>query len=238
MSTRFSKKETDPWRISTQEANHMLQEQDRIEIKKRLEEMKGPVRLAFFTQQLAGTCQYCSETEQLLKQVSELSDKLTLDIYNFVNDKEEVDKFGIDKIPATVIMGDEDMGIRFYGIPSGYEFAAFLEIVLKVSAGESGLTEVSVKKLEKIKDPAHIQVFTTPTCPYCPGAAMVAHMLAMSNPNIKADVVEISEFPAMAQKYSVMGVPKTVVNENHSFEGALPEDQFVDEVAKAAGSKD
>ena len=67
----------------------MLQEQDKVEIKKRLDEMAEPVKLAFFTQQLAGTCQFCSETEQLLKEVAALSEKLTLEIYNFVTDKEE-----------------------------------------------------------------------------------------------------------------------------------------------------
>jgi len=211
----------------------MLQEQDKIEIKKRFDEMTEPITLAFFTQQLAGTCQYCAETEHLLKEVAELSEKLTLNIYNFVTDKEQVEEYGIDKIPATVIMGEKDSGVRFYGIPSGYEFTAFLDTISKISAGESGLAENNRKKLEAIKGPLHIQVFTTPTCPYCPGAAITAHMLAMENEHITSDVVEISEFPTMAQKYSVMGVPRTVINEKHSFEGALPEEMFVEEVLKA-----
>jgi len=211
----------------------MLKDEDKKEIQNRLNEMGGPVRLVFFTQQLAGTCQYCSETEHLLKEVTELSDHLTLEVANFITDKVKVDSYKIDKIPATVIESSQDYGIRFYGIPTGYEFASFLETILKVSSEVSGLTVKMKEQLKDLKKPAHIQVFVTPTCPYCTQAALTAYQLAIENENITSDVIEISEFPHLAQKYNVMGVPKVVINENHSFEGALPEHLFVEQVLKS-----
>lgn len=212
----------------------MLKEEDKKEIQDRLAGMKDSVKLLFFTQQLAGTCQYCTETERLLKEVTELSDKLELEVWNFITDKENVESYGIDKIPATVTEGKKDYGIRFYGIPTGYEFATFLEVILRVSAGDSGLAENLKSQLKSVSKSIHIQVFVTPTCPYCTQAALTAQLLAMENENIKADIIEVTEFPQLGQKYSVMGVPKVVINETHSFEGAVPENVFVEHVLSAA----
>lgn len=216
----------------------MLQENDKIQIKERLKELSEPVTLSFFTQQVIGKCQFCSETEILLKEVSELSDKLRLEIHNFVTDSDLAEKYNIDKIPATAIIGKSDYGIRFYGIPSGYEFVTFLETLLMVSNAKTGLPELAVQKINKILSPVKIQVFVTPTCPYCPRAAITAIQFAIENSLISASVVEISEFPYIAQKYSVMGVPKVVINETHSFEGALPENIFLDKIMETIKNDD
>ena len=117
-----------------------------------------------------------------------------------------------------------------YGIPTGYEFASFLEAILNVSSEVTGLSDKMKDQLKRIKKPVHIQVFVTPTCPYCTQAALMAYQLAIENENITADVVEITEFPHLAQKYNVMGVPKVVINENHFFEGALPEHLFIEHI--------
>ena len=211
----------------------MLKEEDKKAVRDRLEQMTDSVKLIFFTQQLAGTCQYCTETEQLLKEVTELSDQLDLEVNNYITDKEKVDTLGIDKIPATAINGAEDYGIRFYGIPSGYEFATLLEAILRVSSGESGLPDNLKTQLEEVAKPVHIQVFVTPTCPYCSRAGLTAIQMALENTFITSDIVEVTEFPQLGQKYGVMGVPKVVINEDHGFEGAVPENLFVEHVLNA-----
>jgi hypothetical protein len=63
----------------------------------------------------------------------------------------------------------------------------------------------------------------------------LAHHLAVASDLIRADCVEANEFPDLSQRYMVVAVPKTVINERASFEGALPETQFVDEVLRAVG---
>ena len=211
----------------------MLRDEDKTEIRKRLEDMKNPVKIVLFTQKVAAECQYCSETETLLNEVTELSDKLELEVLSFVSDKEAKEEYNVDKIPALIIRNEKDYGIRYYGIPSGYEFATLLEIVLAVSEGSSGLSDDAKETIKKINKPLHIQVFVTPTCPYCPRAAIMGYFLAMENEFITSDTIEVSEFPQMGQKYEVMGVPKIVMNEDHSFEGALPEPQFIEQVVNS-----
>jgi glutaredoxin-like protein len=138
-----------------------LQENERKEIKEILLEIKEPVKLVYFTQELE--CQFCRETRQLLEELKELSEKLSLEVYNFQLDQEKVAQYKIDKIPATVVEGEKDYGIRFYGIPSGYEFSSLLESILLVSQKESGLSSASKEKVKTIDQPVHLQVFVTPT---------------------------------------------------------------------------
>jgi glutaredoxin-like protein len=198
-----------------------------------LEKLPRTVKLTYFTQELE--CQFCRETHQLMNELKELGNgKIDLEVYNFVNDKEQVEKFNIDKIPAiAVTAGDKDFGIRYYGIPSGYEFSSILEDIQEVAAGEPSVSEETREAIQKITQPIHLQVFVTPTCPYCPGAVLMAHKLAMLNENITADMVEATEFPHLSMKYNVRGVPRTVIGEDHAIEGALPEPNFVQKVLSA-----
>ena len=139
----------------------ILDERDRREVQAQLSVLTGPVKLVNFTQELA--CQYCGETEQLLREVTDLSEKINLEVYNFQLDKEKVAQYRVDKIPATVVEGSKDHGIRFYGIPLGYEFVPFLEAIKDVSRGGTDLTPETRAALAGIQEPIHLQVFTTPT---------------------------------------------------------------------------
>ncbi len=213
-----------------------LDEKAQNEIRRRFANLTNPVRIINFTQTLE--CQYCKETRQILEELAALSDKITLEVYNFVTDKDKVAEYNIDKIPATIIASPEkDYGIRYYGIPSGYEFASLLEDIEMISIGKHNLSNETVEKLKTINEPVHIQVFVTPTCPYCPRAVVTGHQFAFVNENIKADMVEATEFPHLSIKYNVRGVPRIVINETHHFEGAMPEEMYIDEVVKAVGER-
>ena len=207
-----------------------LKDEDKKFVIEKLSEMSDKVKIVFFTQQLE--CSFCKETHQLLEELTGLSDKLSLEIYNFQIDKKIVEKYGVNKIPAVVLLRKDgtDTGIKFYGIPSGYEFSSLLEDIVDISNRKHGFSDNILRELEAIDKPVHIQVFVTPTCPYCPSAVRTAHRLALANKNITADMIEATEFPYLSQKYSIRGVPKSVINENWSLEGAVPEQMFVEKI--------
>ena len=139
----------------------LMSEEIREETLKFLGEMKHAVRVIVFTQEFE--CQYCTETRSLLEEVAALSDKIELQVFDFQKDENEVKKYGIDKIPAVVIEGEVDYGIRYFGIPAGYEFSALIEDIELVSRGETDLTDTTRQALKSLSDPVHIQVFVTPT---------------------------------------------------------------------------
>ena len=133
----------------------------RQELGRRFKDIEHPVRIINFTQTLE--CQFCEQTRQLLEEVASTSEKVTLDVYNFQTDKDVAREYSIDKIPATVIEGQKDYGIRFYGIPSGYEFGNLVDAIERVGDGDSGLDDATRERLATLADPVHLQVFVTPT---------------------------------------------------------------------------
>jgi glutaredoxin-like protein len=213
----------------------MIADNDREKLRLYLEKgMKDDVRLVMFTQEVE--CEFCRETREIVQLLSSLSGKIKAEVYDFVADAERARELKVDKIPALVPLGKRDYGIRFYGIPSGYEFMSLVDAIIDVSTGTADLSEGTKRAIKAISRPIHIQVFVTPTCPYCQRAVRLAHKLAVENENIRADMVESVEFLQMAQRYGVMAVPKIVMNEKIEFVGALPEEHFVEHLMMAATS--
>ena len=209
----------------------LIKDEQQKQLKELFKKLKNNVKLVYFTQEME--CPFCKEARELLEDISSLSDgKVSLDVYDFVNDKDKVEKYKIDKIPATVVEGEKDYGIRFYGIPAGYEFTSLISSIMAVSNKDSALSDETKETLKKLKDPVLIQVFITLTCPYCPKAVEMAHRLAMESDLITAEMVESSEFPTLVQKHNVMSVPRIVINDKVDFEGALPEKDFVENLMK------
>lgn len=140
----------------------LLQDKDKETVKTRFQEgLVNPVKLVNFTQALE--CEFCVETRRLVEEVAALSDKITLEVYNFAIDKEKVEEYKVDKIPAIAIIGEKDYGVRYYGIPSGYEFSSLIEDIIDVSKGEVELLPATKEALAGITEPLHFQVFVTPT---------------------------------------------------------------------------
>jgi glutaredoxin-like protein len=205
------------------------------QLKEELQALVNPVRLAVFSQALADP-----ETErvkQLVEELGVLEPRLGVTSYNFVLDKDKADELGIARIPAIAILGTErDHGIRFYGAPTGYEFGLLIDAILEVSKGESSLSEATRAALAELPRPVHVQVFSTPTCPYCPRAALLAFRFALASDKVSADAVEVTGFPELARRYQVSSVPKTVVGEKLEFVGALPESHLLQQVQQASSS--
>ncbi len=216
----------------------LLQEQDRQFLIEKFSELQNPVNLIVFTQE--EDCQYCAETAELAGELAELSDKINVDVYDYPSNLDIAAQYDVDKIPATIVMqgGDnvKDYGIRYYGIPSGYEFSSYIEAITLVSSGESGLMAETKEWIASLETPLDLQVFVTPTCPHCPRAVVLAHQLAMESDLITGHMVEAMEFPELSAKYQVQGVPRTVINDNTHMEGAAPEMMLLDKLKQAAAA--
>jgi glutaredoxin-like protein len=211
-------------------------------------ELIGPVRLLFFAQEPrrlllpggpTGTeCFFYRETRRLLEEVAAQSDLITLTEYDFQSDKEKAAEFGVEKVPAIAVLDEKDPGIRFYGIPSGYEYKSLIEAIIDVSRGTTALTQTTKEALKTINHPLHLQIFVTPTCAFCSSAVRLGHQFALESSFITADMVESTEFPHIADRYKVRGVPKIVVNDVFSFEGAVSEAVFLENIRKTLPDRD
>lgn len=194
-------------------------------IKKRLGGLKDPVKLIAFSSDKQGI--HGKHIESLAEEMATLSPKVNAEIYSLEKNPDMTEKYKVDKAPALILENIVGKQARFFGLPAGAEFNVFLSDLVDLSKGRPDLPDEIERKVKEITTPMHLQVFVNDGCPYCPGMVKLTHGLAMLNPHIRADMIRIEEFRSLADKYKIMGVPNTVINDKVSFKGAIPSDLFL-----------
>jgi alkyl hydroperoxide reductase subunit AhpF len=140
----------------------ILTPRDEAAVRKEFERIAGPVKLVVFSQELMAP-ELCQQNEQLVREVAELSDRITVEVLNLAIDRERAETYGVDQVPALVVEGSRDWGIRFYGIPLGYEFSNLIDSIIVASSGEPTLSEDTLASLRALASDVDIKVFSTPT---------------------------------------------------------------------------
>jgi len=202
-------------------------------IRTMLASVNSAVRLVFFEQSIG--CDACTPTRQLLEQLAELSPYVTVEAFNLVLEKDRAAQYAIDRVPAIVVCSPGRDRIRFYGAPFGHELMSLLEAIRLTASGESGLSEDSRARMAAMKKPVHLQVFFTPSCSFCPQMVNLANRLAIERSQITATAIDATQYPDLVRRYSVNGVPKTIINDTLEIIGAAGEAEVVKTVLSVAG---
>jgi alkyl hydroperoxide reductase subunit AhpF len=149
----------------------LISEQDQETLRNHFDEnLAANVEIVMFTEKESPIivpgkepCETCAQTEQLLEEVAGLSDKISLTVHELASAAEEAASYNIDRVPAFVVKGAARGQIRFFGIPSGYEFSSFIGDLLDASTGTTGLSEETRGYLTSLNEDINIKVFTTPS---------------------------------------------------------------------------
>ena len=142
----------------------LLTDRDQAAVRKEFEKLAGPVKLVVFSQELGGAAELCRQNEELVRDVAALApDTVTVETLNLSIDRDRAAAYGIDRVPAIVVEGARDYGIRFLGIPSGYEFSNLIDSMIVASTGQPGLSAETQTALAGLTDDVDIKVFSTPT---------------------------------------------------------------------------
>jgi glutaredoxin-like protein len=226
--------------------SNMLDENIKSQVREVFGELQNPVEILFFGREMPAAgrdeperCAYCTETKDLLEEVSALSDQLDLKVYDIEKDAVLAQKYKVDGVPAFVLAGRDgeqiiDYGIRYKGIPAGHEFSSLINDLILVARRDSNLSPETRLFLKELRQPVHLQVFVTPSCPYCPRSVVLAHQFALESPLVEAEMIEAMEFPELADRFAVSGVPQTTINMGAgTIVGSAPEQNLVAEIRAA-----
>lgn len=218
--------------------DQLLDENIQKQVKEVFADLREPVSILFFGSKTQN-CEYCDQTKEMLQEISALSEKIHLEIFELDKNADLAETYHVDKVPGFVIAGHKDgqlvdYGIRYAGIPAGHEFSSLVHDLVLVSKQDSGLSPATRDFLRGLDQPVNLQVFVTPTCPYCPRAVVLAHQFALESEMVQAEMVEATEFPELAEHYGVSGVPHTSINFGaNELIGAAPEAMMVEQIKEA-----
>lgn len=210
----------------------LLTDSDATQVREILGTMSKDVHITLYTGKSDSSS--CTQSESILRELSQFSDRLKLEVLDLVKDDDCKDKDCIEFTPAIVISDGTKGRIRFYGTPSGYEFTSLLTTIVDMGSEEVPLEDATREYLSRRLDKdVHIRVFVTPTCPHCPRAAVLSNRLAMGSDRIRSEVIEANEFSDISARFGVQGVPRTVINDYLFIEGSAPESHLVGALEKA-----
>ena len=204
----------------------------------RLGALSRGVRLALYTR--ADGCDTCAETRAIVDEVAGLSPHLDVEVHDLAAAGGGP---GLEHAPLIVVLRRDgealvDLGIRLVGAPIEHELTSLADAILTAGGAAADLGPDTLARLATLTRPVHIQVFSTPTCVYCPRAVALAHRLAAASPLVSATAYSVIEFPDLIRRYRVTGVPKIVVDHGGAVGvellGAQPETAMVDAVLHAS----
>lgn len=187
--------------------------------------LKSDIQLVLFLQET--DCSHCRDLRFLVEKIASITHKIKTETYNFAINKEIANQYKIKRIPAVALIGEKDYGIRYYSSPEGPELYNFLDDIVEVSQGEAKLSEKSKERLKELKSIINLEYFISPTCPFSWPGEKTLLRLAMASDLINLDIINVTDFREVAEKYNVRGIPMTVVNGKGEFYGALKEEDFV-----------
>ena len=209
----------------------MLNEKVIEEAREVLKKMREPLDLTYFSQELE--CESCASMSSFVDELDRLDDRLRISRKEFVEDRELAAGMGVHHIPALVLHHPVDgrAAVRYYGLPGGYEFGAFLRVLVLFSAGEKA-DSFDPASVAAIKKEVNLKVFVLTTCPACPVMAYLGGAMAHGNAKITAEIIEANTFVDLSTRFTVGSVPKIIINDTVETTGVLPPGELVRKIAE------
>jgi thioredoxin reductase (NADPH) len=167
---------------------------------------------------------FIQAARQVIRAFRDVSPKISLREYGLTHKLAK--KYGVDRAP-TLLFDPGRYPLRWLGVPIGEEGRTFLELLLVMGFRDPGLGRETRKILERIQEPRAMQLFISPTCPYCPQQAVNAIKAVVARPDLfSLEIIDIQINPDLGDRYNAFGVPLTLANGVQIAQGAQPEELF------------
>lgn len=203
--------------------------------------LTGPVKIEHFSQRplsifVAGReeCPFCPHMRQMLEELNALSPRISLRVQEVSEARAAAEKLGVDRVPATVVRGQLNRPLTFFGFASGALFPALIDVIIDASRGRPDLDGRVRRRLQRIHDDLRLRLFVAPDCPYSPPMLRMLHQFALENHHLKLSVIEAQEFPALVGRQGVPATPFTIIGDRVRLTGLLTPEDLLDRIIKVS----
>ncbi len=213
----------------------MLSDRSSALIQKMTAVLKKPVRLIVFSTDRG--CESCPDMMELGRAIKKRCDKIALETYDTVMDRDKVKLFGIKLAPTIVVQGGDGQWVAFAGYLEDSLLEVLLSTIKALSEGSLWFPENIVRALEHLSNDVQIRVFVESDCLQCRPVAETAIGLALTSSFISSEIIVASDYPDLVKKIGITTLPKTIFGENLQMNGHVTEGQFLEMIFQAEGIK-
>ncbi len=169
------------------------------------------------------------ELRDLVLDISELGDKVKAEIYLKGENLEVENKVNADKYPVVALLDNNKnySGVKFHGVPGGHELNSFILAIYNLSGPGQQISQETLKNIKNIDKKTNVKVFVSLSCHLCPDVVVASQRVAIENENVETEMIEISSFKDLKEKFKVMSVPAIVVNDGETYFGAKKLDEII-----------
>jgi len=213
----------------------MLSERTLLTIQSNSQIMSKPVRLVLFTSDIG--CEACPDMLEIVRTIKGKFDKIALEAYDVVMDRDKADLYGVKLVPALVVQGGDGKLVKFYGMIEDVVLDILLSTISAVSHGRIWFPSDVERALTHLTNDVSVRVFVDSDCTQCRPVAETAIGLGLESKMISASIFVASDFPELVKRYHITELPKTIFGENLHLDGHVTESTFLEMIFQAEGLK-
>ena len=169
------------------------------------------------------------ELRDLILDIADLDERVNAEIYNKGENVEVENKIHADKYPVVALLDSDKKysGVKFHGVPGGHELNSFILAIYNLGSAGQQISEETLNNIKKIDKDINIKVCVSLSCHLCPDVVVSSQRIAIENKKVEAEMIDISNFKEIKDKFKVMSVPAIIVNDEQIYFGAKKIDEII-----------
>lgn len=139
------------------------------------------------------------------------------------------------EILPTLALTDESgryLGVQFHGVPGGHEMNSFVLALYNAAGPGQALSDAAIAAINAITQPVNIKIGVSLSCTLCPDVVAAAQLIALRNPLVSAEMIDVAQFADFKAQHAVMSVPAVVINNTEVHFGKKPLEALAELAAK------
>ena len=169
------------------------------------------------------------ELRDLILDIADLDERVNAEVYNKGENVEVENKIHADKYPVVALLDSDKKysGVKFHGVPGGHELNSFILAIYNLGSAGQQISEETLNNIKKIDKDINIKVCVSLSCHLCPDVVVSSQRIAIENEKVEAEMIVISNFKEIKDKFKVMSVPAIIVNDEQIYFGAKKIDEII-----------